>query len=255
MGRRYVGLREAHPATPGTSSGAWSAELPGGSPGARPWGILGGTFDPIHCGHLAVAEQTRQTLDLAGVLFIPAARSPMKSGRPVSPGLLRIAMVELAIADNEAFRVSRMEIDRPAPSYTVDTLETLHAQGAIAGRGRPDPLLILSAETLPGLLEWRDPGRLLDLCRIAVVPRRGYPSLDAAWIADRFAERHDRFVLLDGPDLGHSASDIRDRVARGRSIRYLVPDPVARLIAERGRYGPTNAEDGSTGTTAPDEGR
>ncbi|MCY7417139.1 MAG: nicotinate-nicotinamide nucleotide adenylyltransferase, partial [Chloroflexi bacterium] len=142
-----------------------------GGPGARrPWGILGGTFDPIHLGHLAVAEQTRQDLDLAGVLFIPAAQSPLKPDRPVSPGTQRVAMVELAITGNEGFRVSRMELDRPGPSYTVDTLLALHAAGTITGEGVLDPVLILSVETLPGLVHWREPERLLDVCRVAIVP-------------------------------------------------------------------------------------
>ena len=215
------------------------------SPAAtRPWGVLGGTFDPIHLGHLAVAEQTRQTLDLAGVVFIPAAQSPLKLGRPATPAEQRVAMVELAVAGNDAFRVSRMELERPTPSYTVDTLQALHAGGRIAGAGLPDPWLILSAESLRGLVDWRLPERLLDLCRVAVVPRRGFEAPPPGWIEERFPGRADRFLMLDGPDLGPSATDIRARMASGRSIRYLVPNAVARYIDTQGLYGPTTADGG-----------
>ena len=189
----------------------------------RPWGILGGTFDPIHMGHLTVAEQVRETLDLAGVLFVPAAESPFKSERVTSPAIKRVAMVELALSGNAAFRVSRMELERPAPSYTVDTLEALHAEGRICGAGLPEPVLILSAETLSGLADWRRPERLLELCRIAVVPRRGHVTPSPDWLEDRFPGRVDRFQVLDGPDLDHSSSAIRGQVADGRSIRYRVP--------------------------------
>lgn len=233
MGRRYVGLTSEQVASRGTP---------------RPWGILGGTFDPIHLGHLAVAEHVRQAMDLAGVLFVPVAQSPHKQARPISPAERRIEMVELAIAGNEAFRVSRMELERPAPSYTVDTLEILHSNGRIAGAGLPDPVIILSVETLPALIMWHRPERLLELCRIAVVPRHGYDAPDPHWLEDSFPGRGDRFVMLDGPDLGHSASAVRARVAAGLSIRYLVTDAVARSIATHGAYG-------APGTGAADEGR
>ncbi len=210
---------------------------------ARPWGILGGTFDPIHVGHLAVAEQTREALDLAGVLFVPAAQSPHKSGQATSPATLRVAMVELAVAGNDAFRVSRIELERPGPSYTVDTLEALHAEGRFAGPGLADPWLILSVETLRGFADWHRPQRLLELCRVAVVPRLGYEPLPGTWLHDRFPGQADRFRMLDGPDLGPSATDIRARVAAGRSIRYLVPDAVARCIATNGLYG-ADGDDG-----------
>ena len=231
MGRRHVGLTNAS----------------GGSrpPGpVRPWGILGGTFDPIHLGHLAVAEHARQALDLVGVLFIPAAESPFKPQRPTSPAAARVAMVELALAGNEAFRVSRMELERRAPSYTVDTLEALHAEGRICGRGLPDPVLILSVETLPGLVDWRRPERLLELCRIAVAPRRGHDAPEPGWLEARFPGQADRFELLDGPDLGHTSSGIREHVAAGRSIRYLVPEAVARYIESHGVYGTDSTDRG-----------
>lgn len=223
MGRRRVGLIQV---------------------GSRAWGILGGTFDPVHLGHLAIAEQTREVLGLAGVVFIPAAQSPFKPGIPTAIAEHRVAMVELAVAGNDAFRVSRMELERPVPSYTVDTLQALHAEGRIAGDGLPDPWLILSVESLRGLVDWHLPERLLELCRVAVVPRRGYDGPPPNWIEERFPGRAGRFLLLDGPDLGPSASDIRARVAAGRSIRYLVPDAVAGYIEAHDLYGATTADGG-----------
>jgi nicotinate-nucleotide adenylyltransferase len=205
--------------------------------GSRPWGILGGTFDPIHLGHLAIAERTRETLELEGVVFVPAARNPLKRDAPMSSATDRVAMVELAVSGNERFRVSRIELDREGPSYTVDTLETFHADGRFAGDGRPEPVLIISVEALQGLPAWRRIDRILALCRMAVVPRRGYPPPDRDWFERTFPGRAASFVLLDGPDLGHSASEIRTRAAAGRSIRYLVPDTVHDWITRRSLYG------------------
>jgi nicotinate-nucleotide adenylyltransferase len=212
-------------------------------PDARAWGILGGTFDPIHLGHLAIAERTRQTLDLAGVVFVPAAQNPLKRAAPVSSSADRVAMVELAVAGNEQFRVSRIELEREGPSYTVDTLEAFRADGRYAGVDHADPVLIVSVEALSGLPKWRRVERLLELCRVAVVPRRGYELPAPAWLRATFPGREERFLMLDGPDLGHSASGIRAQAASGRSIRYLVPDPVEDWILRRSLYG-TPAADG-----------
>ena len=204
--------------------------------GSRAWGILGGTFDPIHLGHLAIAERARDTLDLAGVVFVPAAQNPLKDTTP-SPASDRAAMVELAISGNDRFRVSRIELERQGPSYTVDTLESFHADGRYAGPGRPDPVLIVSVEALKGLPTWHRVERILELARVAVLPRRGYEPPAPDWLASTFPGRGERFLMLDGPDLGHSASEIRARVAAGRSVRYLVPDAVEGWILRRSLYG------------------
>jgi nicotinate-nucleotide adenylyltransferase len=210
----------------------------------KAWGILGGTFDPIHLGHLAIAERTRETLDLAGIVFVPAAQPPHKQGLDISPASDRVAMVELAVAGHPCFRVSRVELEREGPSYTVDTLEALHADGRYAGGDRADPVLVLSVEALRGLPGWHRPERILELCRVAVVPRRGYEPVAPGWLERTFPGREGRFLLLDGPDLGHSASDIRARAASGRSIRYLVPDTVADWILRRSLYGTPGADGG-----------
>jgi nicotinate-nucleotide adenylyltransferase len=198
--------------------------------------VLGGTFDPVHFAHLAIAEQTRGTLDLEKVLFVPAGIPPHKRDQLVTQPGHRVTMLELAIAGNPCFRLSRLEVDRPGPSYAVDTIEALAALSR--AEGRAEPVMIVSAEALRGLTSWRDPERVLDLCRMAVVPRRGYPTPGAPWLAEHFPGREERFTFLDGPDLGHSASDIRRRVSQGRSIRYLVPETVESYIAEHALYPP-----------------
>jgi nicotinate-nucleotide adenylyltransferase len=194
-------------------------------------GILGGTFDPIHHGHLLIAEEAREALGLATVQFVPAAASPFKADRAVTPAADRVAMVEAAIAGNPGFGCSRIELERPGPSYTVDTLE-----GLSGGTG-PDRLwFILSAEALAGFPRWREPGRILDLARLAVVPRGGHEALDERWVAACFPGREDRFRFLSGPLLPISGSVVRRRAAAGRSVRYLVPDAVAAYIADHRLY-------------------
>ena len=198
-------------------------------------GVFGGTFDPIHMGHLAVAEEVREALGLERVVFVPAGAPPHKAGRPISPAAHRLAMAELAVADNPAFSVDRIEVDRSGPSYTVDTHEALAASDRDAGRD-PDLTLIVSTEALRDLPTWREPRRIVELARIAVVPRDGYPDASRALVADALPGLDDRFVLLDGPRLWISASELRDRAARGRSLRYLVPDAVAAYIGDHDLY-------------------
>jgi nicotinate-nucleotide adenylyltransferase len=193
-------------------------------------GILGGTFDPIHLGHLAIAEDAREALGLERVLFVPAATPPHKPDRVVTGAAHRLAMVELAIAGNPAFSVSRMELERGGLSYTVDTLEALRADGVV------NPWFILSSEALAGLSAWHEPDRLLGLCHLAVVPRSGHPLIDRDWLEARFPGRGDRVRFLPGPLLAISGSVVRRRAAAGRSVRYLVPDAVARYIADHALY-------------------
>lgn len=193
-------------------------------------GILGGTFDPIHQGHLAIAEEAREALGLERVLFVPAAIPPHKTGRTVTGADDRLAMVELAIAGNPWFAASRIELDRGGRSYTSDTLEALRAAG------HREPWFILSSEALAGLPAWHRPDRVLELCRLAVVPRGGDGTPDAAWVQAQFPDRADRVTFLSGSLLPISGSVVRQRVAAGRSIRYLVPEPVARYIADHRLY-------------------
>ncbi len=192
-------------------------------------GILGGTFDPIHLGHLAIAEQVREAIGLETVLFLPAGVPPHKPGRRIAPARDRVAMVELAIAGNPAFRLSRVEVDRPGPSFAVETLDMLAAQARAEGRPS-DPWWIMSAEAFAEIRAWREPERFIAACRVALVPRPEAPAPTAAWAEGLLPGAGDRVVVVEGPELGVSSSLIRDRAAAGRSIRYLVPDAVAAYI-------------------------
>jgi nicotinate-nucleotide adenylyltransferase len=194
-------------------------------------GVFGGTFDPIHLAHLAIAEAARDAFALRRVLFVVAARPPHKPGVSITAAEDRLAMVQAAIAGNAAFEMSRIEIDRDGPSYTVDTLAALRA------REPDEPLaLILSAESYAELPTWRDPARILELADVIVVPRDGYPDADEGLIAARFPRAPAAIGFLDGPRMRLSASEIRDRAAAGRSVRYLVPDAVATYIGDHGLY-------------------
>lgn len=198
-------------------------------------GVFGGTFDPIHLAHLAVAQEAVEALGLERVVFVPAGHPPHKPGQPITPAAHRLAMVELAIAGNDRFAVDRLELDRPGPSYTVDTLEALGAASE-PGVPQPDLMLILSAEAFLGLPTWNEPRRVLELARVAVAPRDGYPGAGRAFVAEHFPDQLDRVVFLDGPRLRLSATELRERAAAGRSLRYLVPDAVAAYIDDHALY-------------------
>ena len=199
------------------------------------WGVLGGTFDPIHLAHLAIAEHARDEIGLAGVLLMPAGEPPHKRGREITAVEHRVAMVERAIEEHPGLVLSRLEVDRPGPSYTVDTAERLVAGEEPAVTGS-DIVWIVSDEALVALPTWHRPERLLELVRLASVPRVGYERPDRDWVSRHFPGREDRIVFLSGPHLGHSATEIRRRAAAGLSIAHLVPAVVERYIAEHRLY-------------------
>jgi len=143
-------------------------------------------------------------------------------------------MVELAIAGNSRFRMSRVELERTGPSYSVDTVRELTAEGALLAGA--EPVLLLSSEALRALPSWHEPDRLLSLARIGIIPRLGYPTPAQPWIEEHFPDRSDRFVVLAGPWLGHSSSEIRRRMAARQSIRYLVPEVVRHYIETNRLY-------------------
>jgi nicotinate-nucleotide adenylyltransferase len=197
--------------------------------------VFGGTFDPIHIGHLAVAEEAAEAVGLERVLFVPAARPPHKPGVEFASAEDRLAMVQLAIADNRRFAASRVEIDRAGPSYTADTLADL------AGSGGDTLSLILSADAFAGLPTWHEPRRVLSLARLVVVPRDGSEDASAASLSAWFPDLPDaatEAIFLDGPRLHLSASTLRARAAAGRSLRYLVPDAVRAHIEDHALYRP-----------------
>jgi len=192
-------------------------------------GLMGGTFDPIHHGHLVAAEEVRYAMSLDKVVFIPAGRPWQKDEKDVTPGELRYEMTRLATAGEPAFDVSRIELDRPGPTFTV---ETLRAYEACA----PDAQLffITGADAILQILSWKNADDALDLATFVAVTR---PTHDLARLDDVLGpQQRDRLVLLEIPALAISSTDIRRRVAEGRPIRYLVPDAVALFIDEHGLY-------------------
>ncbi|MBI3748229.1 MAG: nicotinate (nicotinamide) nucleotide adenylyltransferase [Chloroflexi bacterium] len=198
-------------------------------------GVFGGTFDPVHVAHLALAQEAAESLGLERVLFVPAGSPPHKPGITVTPGEDRLAMVRLAIAGNDRFEVSRIELDREGPSYTVDTLAALAAERAEHGPAG-GIVLILSADAFLGLPTWHEPRRVLELARLAVAPRDGYAEAVPDFLAAHFPDLAHRATFLDGPRIRLSASTLRDRAAAGRSLRYLVPDAVVAYIGDHGLY-------------------
>jgi len=193
-------------------------------------GVLGGTFDPIHIGHLVVAEEARIKLGFREVLFVPAGQPWLKLDRNITPADHRVEMVRRAIADNPHFKLCTLEAERPGPSYTVDTLTTLRKQlGSEASL-----FFILGRDTLAGLHLWKEPKKLVKLCRLVVAPRLG--AKDLKHLEASIPGLLDKVIQLDMPVIGISSSGIRQRIAQGLSVRYLVPDKVAEYIAKQKLY-------------------
>jgi nicotinate-nucleotide adenylyltransferase len=191
-------------------------------------GVMGGTFDPIHHGHLVAAEEARHAFSLDRVLFVPAGDPWQKADTAVTLAGDRLAMVEAAIADNEAFEASRVDIDRDGPTYTVDTLRSVAATQPGA-----DLFFITGADAILEILTWKQPDEALSLATFVAVTRPGYDlaKLDPVRVADHV-------LTLEIPALAISSSDVRERVREGRPIRYLVPAAVASYIAKHGLYTP-----------------
>jgi nicotinate-nucleotide adenylyltransferase len=193
-------------------------------------GVLGGTFDPIHIGHLIVAEEARIKLGLAEILFVPAGQPWLKQDHDITSPVRRVEMVRRGIADNPYFKLSTLEVNRPGPSYTVDTLALLQDQLS----SEASLFFILGRDTLAELPLWKEPEKLVELCRLVVAPRLG--SKDLKRLQTEIPGLLDKIIQLDMPIIGISSSEIRQRIARGLSIRYLVPAGVGKYIAEQGIY-------------------
>jgi nicotinate-nucleotide adenylyltransferase len=213
-------------------------------------GILGGTFDPFHSGHLALARAARDALGLERILVVPAAVPPHKLGQPISPAADRLAMVEAGIAGEPGLEVSRIELERTGPSYSVDTVASLADAERAAGR-EPDMAVILSAESFAGLASWHDPERLLDLVRIVVAPRPGHPAPDRAAVERIAPGRADRVIVIEGPLVDVSASSIRKLAAAGRPLGDLVPPGVAQYIEAHRLYRQPDPLEESSPVTEP----
>ena len=179
-------------------------------------GVFGGTFDPVHFGHLAIANAALEELGLDRIMFVPTRRSPLKPEAPLASANDRLAMLEAATRDEPRFGVSRLELDREGPSYTVDTLEALRDQGQL--------FLIVGSDAYAEFDRWRDPARIRSLATVVVVARPGAPNAPG------------NIPVLDTPLMDISSRELRARAARGRSLRYLVPEVALRYIEEHRLY-------------------
>ena len=195
-------------------------------------GIMGGTFDPIHIAHLIIAEEARTRLALDRVIFIPAGEPWMKPGHIVSAAGQRVEMVKLAISSNPAFSLSLSEVERPGPTYTVDTLEQL-----LGELGYDTQLfLLLGWDSVAELPAWKAPYRVSKMATVVAFPRPGFTKPEIAALERVMPGIAERMVFLDEPYLEISSTGIRKRIADGGSVRYLVPDAVGQYISEYGLY-------------------
>jgi nicotinate-nucleotide adenylyltransferase len=195
-------------------------------------GILGGTFDPVHNAHLMIAGEALRRLELDEVLFIPTSHTPLKEDTVITPEEHRVRMVELAIAGNPVFRLSRIEIDRAGISYTVDTLAEIKQSP-----GNDSELyFIIGLDSLKTLLRWKGPDRIIEMCRLVTILRPGYDVPDIDELEKSIPGITERLIIIGdlAPDI--SATDIRRRVAAGLPINDFVPGPVEQYILENGLY-------------------
>ncbi len=197
-------------------------------------GILGGTFDPVHVGHIFIAEEARIRLSLDKILFVPAGNPWLKVDHVVTPAVHRVEMVRLAIAKHSHFELCNIEVERGGPSYTVDTLDALHRKAHFE-----ELFLLMGLDSFVELPLWRDAERLVSLCRLVVVPRTGSNLPELNEVSKKLGGvSTDNVVVLDSPMIGISSSGIRDRVSRGLPIDYLVPGEVEKYIIAHGLYRP-----------------
>ena len=195
-------------------------------------GILGGTFDPIHMGHLRMAEHVFQRMELEQIIFIPAYVPPHKLGQDFAPAADRYAMTELAVADNPHFIVSDMEIKRTGVSYTIDTIRELHRQYA-----DKELHFIIGADSVAQLHTWHNIEEMLEMTTFVAVWRPGYEGAMEELVCHLGQRARERVLLLDTPVYDISSTEIRTRIREGRSLAGLVPGSVEKYIFEHGLYG------------------
>jgi nicotinate-nucleotide adenylyltransferase len=195
-------------------------------------GVLGGTFDPVHVGHLIIAEEARIRLGLSQVVFVPAGQPWLKQDSDISSGEHRLEMIRLAIAPNAFFRASTVDLERPGPSYTVDTLADLKRELGQEG----NLYFILGLDALAGLPTWKEPQKIVELCYLVAAKRAEAMDVDMDSLERSIPSISSRVIILDNPLIDISSSDIRQRVAEGKSIHAMVPDAVERYIREKRLY-------------------
>jgi nicotinate-nucleotide adenylyltransferase len=195
-------------------------------------GLFGGTFDPIHKGHIAVAETVLQKVNLAKIIFIPAGKPWLKEGSKITSAEHRLKMVELAISGIPHFEISSIEIERPGSTYTVDTLTELLLKNKII----TELYVIMGQDSLEDFPRWKDPARLLQLCYLVVVPRPGYSLPNIQVMEKELPDLNRRLIMLSSPEIEISSSNIRQRIERGLPFEHLVPKSVGEYIKQNRLY-------------------
>ncbi len=195
-------------------------------------GVLGGTFDPVHRGHIAMAEEAKASLGLDEMLLIPAGHPMSKTTYRITPAQHRLEMLRLAAADKPHLKVSTMELERPGPTYTIDTLIELKKRYG----DKADIYFILGWDSLSQLAEWHEPGRIIGMCHLVAVPRPGFPKPSLEELEKELPGISGKVIFMDKPQMDICASGIRDTVAGGKAIDTLVPGPVAKYIKKNQLY-------------------
>lgn len=193
-------------------------------------GVLGGTFDPVHHGHLMLAEIARDQLGLGQVLWVPAAEPPHKQGQAITPARHRVEMLKRAIEDNLQFALSRADLDRPGPHYTVDLLDILIKQFPEA-----ELYFLMGGDSLRDLPTWHQPERLITQCRLVVMARPGH-TIDFEQLEESLPGLKASVDIVEPPAIDIAGSQITGRIRAGKTIRYLVPDAVAEYIEKHHLY-------------------
>lgn len=195
-------------------------------------GVLGGTFDPVHRGHLKIAEVAMQRLDLDRILFMPAGEPWLKAEKEITPSQHRKKMLELAIEGYPRFAISTIELERPGATYTIETLEILHAGMDSA----TDIFFLMGWDSLIQLPQWKRPSELIQMCRIVAFTRSGMWQPDLKTLEKKVPGIIHNTIILDMPPVDISSSDIRDRISKGLSIEGLVPEGVEEYILNNRLY-------------------
>ncbi|MBN1188710.1 MAG: nicotinate-nucleotide adenylyltransferase [Dehalococcoidales bacterium] len=193
---------------------------------------MGGTFDPVHLGHLAIASEARSQANLASIIFMPAGQPYFKDISSITPSEHRIEMLRLATENDLMYQVSTLEVERRGPSFTVDTLSSMRK---IVKPG-DEIFFIIGWDSLMDLPSWREPQRIISLCRLIAVPRPGYPSPDISLIENELPGITGRTLVMDKPLIDISSTQVRRMVREGLAIDHLVPATVADYIVRHGLY-------------------
>ena len=195
-------------------------------------GVLGGTFDPVHMGHLIIAEEAQNKLGLSEVIFIPAGDPWLKASSNITDAMVRLNMLQMALEGNPSFSIDTQEIDRPGPSFTVDTIVNLSSRL----EADSEIYFIIGLDALADLAKWKQPRRLAEICYFATMKRPGYTALDLKALDVDIPGVSERIHILDNIQVDISSSNIRQRIYSGLSIRYLVPAGTKEYIESMNLY-------------------